>query len=363
MSPVWKRKPVWGVGLGVGFLGAIALALRHRSRSQSRGPIPEQISPTIFATRVVNTPRGDLVYHVCGSGAPLVFLHGLFPGASSYEWSKVYCHFAMAREVLAPDMIGFGESSRPATALDVHDHVECLAEFLRATCPGRPAILVASGLSCQIALLLSARHPELASRLVLFMPSRLREPRQAATMGLVAGSRIPGIRRLVYQRHISRPVFIRTWLSEHGYADPSALTRETVDVLASFAQQYGAEHAILSLVRNLKKFDATQRLADILAPSHILWPGQAEGFPPGEAIALCRRLAKSSLEIVNGASAFAPMESPALIAHSIARWLDGDLAVTLAFGDSPPDKTPREKTNPLPSGSGPDNLEISSKEP
>ena len=326
MSPLWKRKPVWGVGIGVGLLGALALALRHRNRLASGGPIPEEISPTIFATRVADTSRGDVVYHVCGSGTPLVFLHGLFLGASSYEWSKVYCHFAMNREVLAPDLIGFGESSRPAKALDAQEHVECLAEFLRATCPGRPAILVVSGLTCQVALLLAARHPELVERLVLFLPSRLQDSAQATAMGLVSGSRIPGIRRFIYNRQLARPAFIRAWLSKVGYTDPGTLTEETVDVLASFAQQYGAEHAILALLKNRKKFDASARLPDILAPVHVLWPGRAEGFSPGEATALCRRLSTSSLEILSEGSAFAPMENPAQVTRSIAHWLDGELA-------------------------------------
>jgi pimeloyl-ACP methyl ester carboxylesterase len=332
MSPVWKRKPVWGVGIGVGLLGAVALALRHRNRLSTRGPIPKDISPTIFATRVANTSRGDVVYHVCGSGTPLVFLHGLFPGASSYEWSKVYCHFAMDREVLAPDLIGFGESTRPANALDAREHVECLAEFLRAACPGRPAILAASGLTCQIALLLAARHPELVERLVLFLPSRLREPHQADALGLPLASRIPGIRRFLYNRRIARPAFIRAWLASAGYADPAALTDETVEVLSSFASQYGAEHAILALMKNRKSFDASSRLEDILAPVHILWPGKAEGFPPGEATALCRRLPKSSLEILGEESLFAPMEAPARITRTIAHWLDGDLAGNAAAG-------------------------------
>jgi pimeloyl-ACP methyl ester carboxylesterase len=275
---------------------------------------------------VVNTPRGDLVYHVCGSGEPLVFLHGLFPGASSYEWSKVYRHFAMSREVLALDLIGFGESSRPAPALDIQDHVECVAEFLRATCPGRPAVLAASGLTCQIALLLAARHPELVERLVLFLPSRLKDSRQAETMGLVSTSRIPGLARVVYQRQTARPAFIRSWLSNSAFADPACITEETADVISSFARQYGAEHAILGISKNRKKFDASARLAEILAPAHVIWPGKAEGFPLGEATALCRRLSKSSLEILSDASAFAPLENPALIVRSIARWLDGELA-------------------------------------
>lgn len=327
MSPIWKRKPVVGVGIGVGLLGAIALALRHRSRQADR--IPDEISPAIFATRVANTPHGEIVYHVCGSGAPLVFLHGLFLGASSYEWSKVYSHFAMSREVIAPDLIGFGESERPAQALDADEYVESLAAFLQASCPGRPAILVASGLSCQLALLLAARHPELVARLVLFLPSRLREATQANAMGLVSGSWIGSVRRFVYQRHTSRAPFIRSWLSRTGYANPENLTDETVDVLASSAQQYGAEHAILGLLKNRKKFDATPRLADIPASAHILWPAKASNFPLAEATALCRQLQKSSLEVLNDCSAFGPMETPDLLVRSLKHWLDGELAENL----------------------------------
>jgi pimeloyl-ACP methyl ester carboxylesterase len=326
MSPLWKRKPVWSVGIGVGLLGAVALALRHRQRVATRGTIPEVTSPTIFATRVASTSRGDVVYHVCGSGTPLVFLHGMFLGASSYEWSKVYCRFAMDREVLAPDLIGFGESERPAKALDADGHVESLAEFLRTVCPGRPAILVASGLTCQIALLLSARHPELVERLVLFLPTRLAEPQQVAAMGLPRGGGLTAIRRFVYQRQFARPAFVREWLSSSGYADSSALTEETVDVLASLAAQYGAGHAILALAGNRKTFDASARVSDILASAHILWPGKAGEFPPGEATALCRKLAKSSLEILGGESAFAPMENPDAVTRSIKHWLDGELA-------------------------------------
>ncbi len=329
MSPLWKQKPVVGVGIGVGLLGALALALRHRSRQAESGRIPDEISPAIFATRVANTPHGDIVYHVCGSGTPLVFLHGMFLGASSYEWSKVYTRFAVGHEVLAPDLIGFGESERPAEPLDADKHVESLSKFLRAACPGNPAILIASGLTCQAGLLLAARHPELVSRLVLFLPSQLRETAQAHTMGLVLGSLIRGIARFIYQRHTSRASFIRAWLSRTGYANPENLAEETVDVLTSSAQQYGAEHAILGLQKNRKKFDATPRLADIQCPTHVLWPAKAAGFPLAEATALCRQLSKPSLEVLNDCSAFAPMESPELLVRSLKHWVDGELAGNL----------------------------------
>src|SRR5215207_10680786 len=67
----------------------------------------------IFATRVTETIFGEMIYHISGSGDPVVFLHGIYLGASSYEWSKVYPHFTFGREVIVPDLIGFGESESP----------------------------------------------------------------------------------------------------------------------------------------------------------------------------------------------------------------------------------------------------------
>ena len=72
MAPLWKRSPFVGFGIGVGFVGALAIALKLRQRS-TRGVIPDEISPAIFATRSVSTSQGEMVYHISGSGEPLVF--------------------------------------------------------------------------------------------------------------------------------------------------------------------------------------------------------------------------------------------------------------------------------------------------
>lgn len=324
MCPIWKRKPFLGFGIGVGVLGALALALRHRQR-RDQGRIPDQISPAIFSTRVAATSQGEIVYHICGSGTPIVFLHGFFLGASSYEWSKVYAQFALRHEVIAPDLVGFGESERPAEALDALDHVESLVGLLHEVVGTRPVTLVASGAGANVALLLAARHPELTARLELFLPSSLQDEAKIRTMGLIGKSRIPGITRLVYRRHLAQPSFIRGWLSRSGFADPQKITDETVDVLSTCAQQYGAEHAIFSFLKNRRSFDVSTRLADIVCPVHILWPGRASGFYPAEVTALCRSLPRASMEVLPEASAFAAMESPAEIAASLSRWIDGDL--------------------------------------
>lgn len=324
MSPLWKRSPFVGFGIGMGLLGALAIALKHRQRT-ARGVIPDEISPAIFATRSVSTSQGELVYHVSGSGEPLVFLHGFFLGASSYEWSKVYSRAAINHEVIAPDLIGFGESERPSKPVDAADHVYYLAEFLREVVPQRPAVLIGSGVSANLSLLLAARHPELVSRMVLFLPTDLRDSKKCRTMGLVRKSRVPGVSHLIYRRHIAQPPFIRSWLESYGFANPDKITPETLSVLVNCAQQYGAEHAIFHFFKKRHDFDVAKHLSDILAPVHILWPAKAAGFHPSDAVNLCRHLPCASMEILPEASAFAPMESPDDITAAVSRWIDCDL--------------------------------------
>lgn len=324
MSPIWKKKPYVGFGIGMGLLGALALALRHRQKFFSRG-VPDEISPAIFATRSVSTSRGEIVYHISGSEDPVLFLHGFFLGASSYEWSKVYALSALRHEVIAPDLIGFGESERPEGGLDAIDHVESLAEFLREVAHGKPVIIVASGVSANIALILSARHPELVSRMVLFLPTGLGDSRKCRIMGLMPKSRIPGVSGLIYRRHLAQPAFIRSWLEGLGFSNPNKINAETLSILVTCAQQYGAEHAIFNFFKKRHGFDVAPHLSSVLAPVHILWPAKAVGFHPSDAVNLCRNLPKATMEILPDAAAFAPMESPEEIGEIVSRWIDGDL--------------------------------------
>lgn len=317
----WRRKPALGIGIGVGFLGAIVLALRYGMRRPTREPIPDAISPAIFSTRVALTGFGEMIYHVSGSGDPIVFLHGVFLGASSYEWSKVYPRFAMGHEVIVPDLIGFGESERPPTPMDAADYVEVLAEFLREAVPGRQPVVVASGLTAGIALLLAARHPELIARLIVFLPTGLKEAGKWRAMGMLAISGIPGVSRFVYRNYLARPPFIRGWLTRFALADPAALTEEMVAILTTCAQQYGAEYAILGFLRGRLAFDLELRLRDIAAPVHILWPEVATGFPEHGDEAIRSKIPHAVIERLPGCGILAALESPDLMTGAILRAL------------------------------------------
>ena len=295
MFKFWKRKPVVGIGIGVSLVGAVAVAARYGFRRIPRERIPDDISPAIFATRVTETIYGEMIYHISGAGDPVVFLHGIYLGASSYEWSKVYPHFTIGWEVIVPDLIGFGESERPGVTMDATDYCESLVEFLRSTCGDRTPFIVASGLTAGIALLLASRHPERVRRLILLLPTGLKEFGKWRDAGMAALVRLPGVNRFVYRNYLSRAPFIRGWLMKFALSDASRINEEMVRALTTCAQQPGAEHAIFRFLRGQLAFDVESRLDRVPHPVSVLWPEHATGFPRSLGEEVSRKLLRGRL--------------------------------------------------------------------
>ena len=279
MAALWKKGV--GMGLGAGLLGAAVVALRLRARSVPQPSLPDIISPAVFARRVQRTTRGQVVYHASGEGDPIIFLHDFFPGAASYEWSKIYPVFSGTHRVLAPDWIGFGESERPDRLLRAEDYAQCLHEFARATCGGRRPVIVASGLGAAIACLAAAQHPELASRLILFHPAGTAgwiSPWVPAAMRAAAWSRRG--RRWLYASYLSNPPCIERWLATRCSAGSTLDLAEPVSVFSSFARQYGAAWALLRILSGRFNIPPLPRLDGVCVPVTIWWPGQGAGDPP-----------------------------------------------------------------------------------
>ncbi len=274
----FKKKPALGVGLGVGLLGTIVLAVRYRMQRAMRQPIPETISPAIFATRVVQTAVGEFVYHTSGSGEPIIFLHGIYPGASSFEWSRVYPDFAARHTVIAPDLIGFGESERPTPGLDTDGHSLALADLIRTLTPGRRPILVASGITSAIALKLAVQHPELLRHLILYAPVGLDVTLHRLPMGISTLACIPGLNTFVYKNYFARRPFIRTWLTKVGFANPAFIADDVADMLTTCAGQYGAEHAIVAFMRGRILYETRARLTQVTQPVCVIWPDHPDRF-------------------------------------------------------------------------------------
>src|SRR5581483_3962364 len=321
------EKKLLGVGLGAGFLGAIMFALKYAVRPATKSRVPDTISPAVFKTKVLHTSLGQIVYHECGIGQTLIFVHGISPGASSYEWSKVYPAFTSTHLVVAPDLIGFGESARPQAHFAAEDFARALAEFIRATCD-QPPVLIGSGLGGGLCVLVASQHPELVSRLILLMPTGLTEfGQKQISLGTKLSAALPLLNRFLYRNYQSTKSAMREWLTQFGFANPAKVTEEVVDVYATCAQQYGAEHAIANLHAGRLCFDFESRIKTLAQPVTLLWSDAVPASPLDWAQRLREMVRNSNLHILQNVGPLAALESPEQVTAALSEQLQSQLRV------------------------------------
>jgi pimeloyl-ACP methyl ester carboxylesterase len=97
----------------------------------------------------------------------IVLVHGLL--VSSRYMVPTAERLALDWPVHAPDLPGYGKSTKPPRVLDVPALADALAAYVRAAGLGRVALL-ANSFGCQVAVDFAVRYPEHVERLILAGP-------------------------------------------------------------------------------------------------------------------------------------------------------------------------------------------------
>jgi pimeloyl-ACP methyl ester carboxylesterase len=105
-----------------------------------------------------------VVYRQAGSGPVVVLIHGI--SSDSTTWNRVMPYLARRFTVLAPDLIGHGQSDKPRGDYSLGAHASGLRDLLLSLGHDR-ATFVGHSLGGGIAMQLSYQFPELCERLVL----------------------------------------------------------------------------------------------------------------------------------------------------------------------------------------------------
>ncbi len=118
--------------------------------------------------RRVRTGAFETNVHDVGTGKPVLFIHGSGPGVSAWaNWRLALPVLGKQRRVIAPDMVGFGFTDRPAgIAYTMDGWVRQALDLLDALDIGRTD-LVGNSFGGALALALAIRAPERVRRLVL----------------------------------------------------------------------------------------------------------------------------------------------------------------------------------------------------
>jgi 2-hydroxymuconate-semialdehyde hydrolase len=106
--------------------------------------------------------------HDIGKGPPVLLIHGSGPGVSAWaNWRLVMPELAKQARVIAPDMVGFGHSERPAGQAYTMDAWVAQAVGVLDALDIEKTDLVGNSFGGALALALAIRHPQRVRRLVL----------------------------------------------------------------------------------------------------------------------------------------------------------------------------------------------------
>lgn len=250
-----------------------------------------------------------------GQGSPVILIHGI--PTSSLMWREIIPQLADSHRVIAPDLLNYGLSGKPAVAdVSIGAQSRMLVRLMDAL-GARRADVVAHDIGGGVAQLMAVNHPEKIRRLVLldsvcfdswpipeFKP--LQDPDAEAAMSL---------EEFVQMMRDFMP---------GGVHDKSVMTDAVIDL---YLAPWSSEDGKRAFFRNLRRLNPeyTQAIAEALQklphPTLVLW-GEEDPFQkPEYASKLAAAIPGAELGWIKGAGHWLIEEKADEIGARVKRFL------------------------------------------
>ena len=256
------------------------LALYNRRLESGGGQLPNRLGGE---ARSYRWSGGNLAYSVAGEGEPLLLVHGVYAGASSFEFRKNFQELSRSFRVYALDLLGCGMSERPSRRYGPEDVAVQVEDFVREEIGGA-AHLVASSLTAALVMPAVVRNPRLFKKLVLICPTGYGTlDRQSGRLGDVIYSLFlaPVLGNTLYHAIVSR-WGIRYYLGRMAYHDADLVTEELVEDYHKVSHQIGARYFPAAFVSGKLNFGVADLWPRVPHRTLICWGLEARRIPVRE---------------------------------------------------------------------------------
>jgi pimeloyl-ACP methyl ester carboxylesterase len=309
--------------LGVaGSIGGLAVLNRRLEK------VGEPARPLGGEERRYNWRGWRLAYRVAGeAGAPPVLLvHGVYAGASSYEFRKNFLDLAGIFRVYALDLLGCGPSKRPRRRYEPEDVASQVEDFAREEI-GVQTHLISSSLSAALVLPAAVRSPRLFKKLVLICPTglggSLDRPSGRLGEGIYNLFRAPVLGDALYNVIVSRRG-IRYYLDNMAYHDPKFVTDELVEDYYRTSHQPGAKYFPVAFVSGKLNLGLEDLWSRVPHKSFIAWGQEARTTPVSQAQQFTRKNPRAELKIFRDAALLPHDERAETFNEETKKFLLGD---------------------------------------
>jgi pimeloyl-ACP methyl ester carboxylesterase len=271
----------------------------------------------------------SIQYTVQGKGQPIVLIHGF--GASIGHWRNNIPVLAEAGyQVYALDLLGFGNSDKPAIDYSLELWQELLQDFWQEKIQ-QPTIFIGNSIGALLSLMMVANFPNSSAGGVLLncagglnhRPEELNLPLRVI-MGLfskVVSSPILGsfVFNQVRQKHRIRNTLRQV------YRNQTAITDELIDLLYQPSNHPGAQQVFASILTAPAGPRPAELLPQIQHPLLVLW-GEDDPWTPIKGAKIYQDLAAEGQSVefmgIPNTGHCPHDERPEIVNAAILNWLN-----------------------------------------
>jgi pimeloyl-ACP methyl ester carboxylesterase len=281
-----------------------------------------------------------VIYRTAGEGPAVLLIHGMIN--SSRHWEDVALRLADSYRIIAPDLIGHGDSATPRGDYSLGAHAASIRDLL-ATIGVERATVVGHSLGGGVAMQFFYQFPQRTERLALVSSGGLGQDvspllRAAALPGAAALLRVAAQPRLVDALDSAGARLCAGGRSKGVYLQAIARALRPL-------QQPGSRRAFLQTLRSVidvhgQRVSARDRLYLLgNMPTLLVWGGRDRTIPLEHGLAAHREIPRSRFETLPRAAHFPHLEDPEGLASVLRDFLvttepalieDGDWGAVIA---------------------------------
>jgi pimeloyl-ACP methyl ester carboxylesterase len=288
---------------------------KRRKRTVRVAPTIERAEVSLHGHRVIFTMAGE--------GPPVVLIHGVAGRAA--QWTQVIELLAQSRTVVAPDLLGHGESAKPRGDYSLGAHASGIRDLLVGLNIER-ASLVGHSLGGGIAIQFAYQFPERCERLVLVSSGGLGED----VHSLLRAATLPGsefvLPVVAHPRVLALAAVLPRALGRLGVHTGPDLT----EMARGYQSLYDREsrsafiHTLRAVIDpNGQRIGASDRLyLASQVPSMIVWGARDRIIPVKHGRSAHEGMPGSRLEVFERSGHFPQLEEPARFARTLEDFLD-----------------------------------------